>query len=174
RPDMNCGASRSPPSPVRELPGIDRIADVPDEDAFLIWLIRIGAPGKRRLLQRRDHDVVVQRHLDGPGVSWTWDCFDEFRIPRIGDVDDAPAVVPQMPHVEVPTAVDLLDCHLEGALAVVETAISDGLHVVRFPSRWDGICMALCRHAHRGDGNGAHGSALEIFHRAHLISPGCS
>src|SRR5437588_592462 len=87
----------------------------------------------------------VQDHMDGPGVTGTRDGFHEFRILRIGNVHDAPAVMPQMPHVEIPMAIDLLNGHLEGALAVVESAISDGLHVVGFPSRWDGIGVAARR-----------------------------
>src|SRR5262249_46402970 len=87
---------RRPRLPVRELPRVDRIADVPDEDAFLVRLVWIGAPSKRRLLQRRYHDVILERHLDGPGVTGTRDGFHEFRILRIGNFHDAPAVMPQM------------------------------------------------------------------------------
>src|SRR5262249_18634555 len=159
---------RRPRLPVRELPRVDRIADVPNQNAFVVWLVRVGAPSKRRLLQRRYHDVIVERHLDGPGVTGTRDGFHEFRILRIGNVHDAPAVMPQMPHVEVPMAIDLLNGHLEGALAVVESAISDGLHVVGFPSRWDGIGVAARRQPRGSDRNGAAcGSASEIFHGAH-------
>src|SRR5262249_29114532 len=163
-----------PRLPVRELPRVDRIADVPNQNAFVVWLVRIGAPSKRRLLQRRYHDVIVERHLDGPGVTGTRDGFHEFRILRIGNVHDAPAVMPQMPHVEVPMAIDLLNGHLEGALAVVESAISDGLHVVGFPSRWDGIGVAARRQPRGSDRNGAAcGSASERFREAHPIPPCC-
>src|SRR5215467_5771045 len=80
--------------------------------------------------------------------------------------------MPQMAHVEVPMAIDLLNGHLEGALAVVESAISDGLHVVGFPSRWDGIGVAARRQPRGSDRNGAAcGSASEKFHGAHPISP---
>src|SRR5262249_56497298 len=41
--------------------------------------------------------------------------------------------MPEMPHVEIPSVVHLLDRHLEGAFAVLKAAISDGLHVVCFP-----------------------------------------
>src|SRR5262244_54250 len=36
-----------PRLPVRDLPRVYRIADVPDEDAFLVRLVRIGTPSKR-------------------------------------------------------------------------------------------------------------------------------
>src|SRR5215813_8533668 len=99
------------------------------------------------------------------------DGLQEFWLPRIGDVHDAPAVKPEMPHVEIPSAVHLLDRHLEGAFAVLKAAISDGLHVVRFPPRWDGICRAARPETRHGKHNGGYGSALERFHRAHLIPP---
>src|SRR5262249_51292149 len=61
---------------------------------------------------------------------------------------------------------------LEGALAAVESAISDGLHVVGFPSRRDGISVAARRQPRGSDRNGAAcGSASEIFHGAPPISP---
>src|SRR5262249_29613465 len=67
-----------PRLPVRELPRVDRIADVPNQNAFVVWLVRIGAPSKRRFLQRRYHDVIVERHLDGPGVTGPGTVFTNF------------------------------------------------------------------------------------------------
>jgi hypothetical protein len=81
----------------------------------------------------------------GPGMV----CLYELWILRIGDVDDAPAIVPQMSHIEVPTAVRLFDCHLEGPLPAVETAVSYRLNVVCLPSRRNGVCMAVRREASR-------------------------
>src|SRR3981189_1268958 len=136
--------ARRPGLPVRELTRVDRIADVPNKNALVVWLVRIGSPSERRLLQPRYHDVVVQRHLDSPGIRGPWDGLYELRILRIGDV-----------HEKVPAAVYLLDGHLEGALAAVEAAISDGLHVACLPSRRNGICMAGRRENPRGKRKGS-------------------
>src|SRR5262249_26306348 len=95
----------------------------------------------------------------------------EFWPPRIDHIHDAPDVMPEMPHVEIPSAVHLLDRHLEAAFAVLKAAISDGLHIVCFPPRWDRICRAARRETRRGKHNGGYCSALERFHRAHLIPP---
>src|ERR1700704_7066 len=156
--------ARRPGLPVRELTRVDRIADVPNKNALVVWLVRIGSPSERRLLQPRYHDVVVQRHLDSPGIRGPWDGLYELRILRIGDVHDAPAVMPEMSHIKVPAAVYLLDGHLEGALAAVEAAISDGLHVACLPSRRNGICMAGRRETRRGKRKGSYGSTLKGVH----------
>src|SRR5262249_26206540 len=44
-----------------------------------------------------------------------------------------------------------------------------GSLVVCLPPRWDGICRAARRETRHGKHNGGYGSALERFHRAHLI-----
>ena len=65
-----------PRLPVRELSRINRIADVPDQNAFLVWFVRIGAPAGRRLLQRRHHMlscsvIWMVQVFPGPGIVFT-------------------------------------------------------------------------------------------------------
>src|SRR5262249_52219709 len=79
--------------------------------------------------------------------------------------------MPEMPHVEIPSAVHLLDRHLERAFAVLKAAISDGLHMVGCPPGWGGTGGAAGGKPRHGKHNGGYGSALERFHRAHLIPP---
>jgi hypothetical protein len=48
----------------------------------------------------------------------------------VGDIEDGPAPVPEMAHVEVPAAIDLLHGELEGG-STLEVVISQNLDVVR-------------------------------------------
>src|ERR1019366_4194230 len=59
---MDSGRTRFP---LRELLPIDRIADVPDQDALVIRPVRIAAPSGLLLLEGGQHDVFMKLHLDG-------------------------------------------------------------------------------------------------------------
>jgi hypothetical protein len=104
--------------------GIEPISDVPDENAFVKGLGRITAPAFRDLFERGYHRVSGDFHLDRPGVVWTWNEFDHFRVGGIRDIDDRPAEMPQMAHIEIPASVRLHDGHLE-ARTIVEVAIAN-------------------------------------------------
>ena len=62
--------------------------------------------------------------MDRPGVGWTWNEFDHLRAGGIRDIDNRPAEMPQMAHIEIPTSVRLHDGHLE-ARTIVEVAIAN-------------------------------------------------
>ncbi len=131
------GAGR-PGLEVPHLLRVEPVADVPDEHALVVRLAGIAAPLLRHLLQRGDHRVAGEVHLDGPGVGRPRDELDHFRVGGIGHVDDRPAEVPQMAHVQVPAAVLLQDRHLEAGF-IAELAIADDLDVLAHATRRDGI-----------------------------------
>src|SRR6185437_5366266 len=97
-------------------------------------LVRIVAPTGRALLQRRDHEIVVQAHLDGPGVVRTGNPFRDLGVGRVGDVENGPTMMPEMAHIEIPAPGHLTDRHLEAAIAAIEIAIADRPHVPGGPA----------------------------------------
>src|SRR5579864_3608000 len=74
--------SRGTRFPLREPLPIERIADIPEEDALVIRPRRIAAPGGLLLLQGGQHEVVVKFHLDGIGVVGARNELYEFRVPE--------------------------------------------------------------------------------------------
>jgi hypothetical protein len=76
-----------------------RVANIPDEQTFVVRLIRIVSPFGGRFLQRREHQVIVQLHLNRPGVIRARNKLRDFRIRSIGYVHDGPAVIPEMPEI---------------------------------------------------------------------------
>ena len=126
--------SRGTRFPLREVLPIERIADVPDQDALVIRPVRIAAPGGLLLLEGGQHEVVVKFHLDGVGVVGAGDELYEFRIFGVGDIEDCPAAMPFVAHEEIPPVIHVLDGHLERAAAPVEAAVANRLQIACFPS----------------------------------------
>jgi len=121
-----------------ELFRIQRVAHVPDQHALVVRLIRIAAPAGRNHLERGDHAIAVHLHLNRPGVVRARDELGQARIRRIGDIDDAPAEMPQMSHVQIPALADLADGHLE-TRPLIEIAVADDLHVLAGAAGRNGI-----------------------------------
>ena len=134
--------------PRTDLLGIFRVGNVPQQDRRQRILLR------PETVQRRDHQIVVQGHLRGDDalvVGLEWNEFHIARIGRVGDVDDAPALIEGMARVEIPLVVrGVLDGDLEGAVASAQRRKSDLLHVLGLRARRDriGKC-AMRRERHR-------------------------
>jgi len=128
---VNAGAASLP---LRELLRIHRIADIPEQHALVVRLVRVATPDRRLLLQRREHQVVVHFHLDGPGIGRAGHKLDDFGVLRVGDVDNGPAVAPEVAEVQVPAGADVANSDLERATMAVEIAVADGLNVTRLPA----------------------------------------
>src|SRR5437867_1407787 len=131
---MDTGASCLP---VRELIPVHRVADVPDESAFFDGPVRYAAPVGLLTQQRRHHDVVVELHLYRVRIIRPFDELYVLRVRRIGHVDNRPAPMPFVTHVEVPAVRHAANRHLEGAAAAIKTAVADRLHVARLPTLWN-------------------------------------
>src|SRR5262249_2048586 len=112
-----------------EAPGLRRLLDVPDEEAFFERLPFAAAPAGGDALQRRDHLAVAHLDLNRPGILRPRDESRVLRGGRMGDVEHAPAAVPEMREVEIPPPVFLLHRKLEGGLAV-QIVIADQIYVV--------------------------------------------
>ena len=149
--------------PFRQFPGILRIADVPEPDgggAFLRMLIAVGGG---------DHQIVVDGHLRGDRVLGPRNEADIFRIGRIGDVDDAPAVIEGMAGIEIPAPVRrMLQGELERAELALQPGEADRLDLVRRPARRNRIRQRRPR----GDERRRRGGKPEnFFHRVSSIRP---
>ena len=118
--------------PLRQLLGIHRVFDVPDDDALLERVAPLGAvqPGQRAT-QGRDHDAAG--HLDlGRTLAGKVRPGDELQIVGlggVGHVEDVPARMLERRHVEVVAPVDLLHGHLEPGLAI-QVVVADLLDVL--------------------------------------------
>src|SRR6516225_4812885 len=102
-------------TPAGDLFRIHRIANVPKD--------HVGSVSGVSAVERSDHQVVMNRDLRRDPIlrPVKWDELDELRIDGIGDIQDAPAKVERMAHVEVPTAVDrMIERHFEGAIAAAQ------------------------------------------------------
>src|SRR5207302_7702832 len=121
-----------------ELPRIERVAYVPGESALVVRLVRIPTPAGRNLLERGDHAIAVHLHLYRPRVVRPGDEFRNARVRGVRDIDDAPAEMPQVSHVQVPALADLPDGHLE-ARPLAELAVADDLDVLPGAAGRNGI-----------------------------------
>src|SRR5580700_11654607 len=107
---MSAGRARLPPG---QLLGTHRVADIPEEDALDDLFIRVAAIAGS-ILERRDHEIVVEIDLAGGCGRRTGDEFDHLRICGVGHIDDAPSIGYKVAHVEIPVIAYMLDRHLEG------------------------------------------------------------
>ena len=126
---MSAGRARLPP---RHLLGIHRITDVPDEDSFVDFLVRVAAIAGS-ILERRDHQIAVEIDLARGCGHRSGEELDHLRIRRVGDIDDAPTVRHKMAHVEIPMVAHMFDRHLERFVAA-QIAVADRLHIAGFPT----------------------------------------
>ena len=114
--------------PRADLFGIFRIGNVPQQHRRQRVLLRGEA------IERGDHQIVVQCHLRGEDALVVGLVGNEFhiaRMGRVGDVDDAPALIKGMARVEIPPVVrGVLDGDLEGAVAPAERREADLLDVL--------------------------------------------
>ena len=129
--------------PLADLLRILGIADVPDDQRWV---------GGRFLVDRGDQNVVVQRQLRGQHLflrRLVGDELDVTRILRVGDIDDAPALIERMPGVEIPVIVlGVLDRELEGAGLAVEPGETDELEIGGHPAGRSRIGARRQRRAH--------------------------
>jgi len=107
-----------------------RVGEAPDEHALVVGLRGISAPPLPDLLQRRDHLVFADLHLDGPGVRRAGNEVRDARARGVGHVEDRPAAMPEVARVEIPAAVALLDRELERRSAI-DVAVADHAHIAR-------------------------------------------
>src|SRR5687768_17571948 len=114
--------------PLAKFLRVDRVLDIPDQEPFVVRLRGVAAPPARYLFQPGDHDVVVEIHLDRPGVLRPGHELEHLRLGGIGDVHDGPSPVPQVAHVHVPAAAHLPDRHLESGSSV-GLAVADDLEI---------------------------------------------
>ena len=153
--------------PFRDLLGILGIADVPDPHR------RAGILARTEAVDRGDHEIAVQRHLRSDPVLGSGQELDEFRVGRIGHVENGPAVIEGMAHEEVPAPVGgMLDRQLEGAKASLKPGEADRLDLVGLPARRDRVGeRAAAEKAQRRRAGAAHGPTYETRSRRHHRSP---
>ena len=106
------------------------VGDVPDEKPFGEFLPLGSTPAGSDALEGGDHFSFGHLDLDGPGVCRSGKECHVLRMAWVGDIENGPAPVPEMAHVEVPAAVDLLHCQLEGRPSL-EIMVAQYLDVVR-------------------------------------------
>ena len=86
--------------------------------------------------------------MDRPGVGWTWNEFDHLRAGGIRDIDNRPAEMPQMAHIEIPASIRLHDGHLE-ARTIVEVAIANHTDILANTAPRNGIGENATRQRHQ-------------------------
>src|SRR4029077_13249227 len=105
---MSAGRACLPP---RDLLGIQRLTDIPDEDSFVYFLIRVAAVAGS-ILKRRDHEIAVEINLARGSGRWPRQELDDFWIRWVRFVDNAPTVGYEVAHVEIPAITHMFDRHL--------------------------------------------------------------
>ena len=142
--------------PLRQLLGIHRVLDVPDDDALLERVAPLGAVQEgQRAAQGRDHEAAG--HLDlGRALALERRPVDELDVVglgRVGHVEDVPAGMRERGAVEVVAAVHLLHGHLETGLAV-QIVVADLLDILgqRRGARYEFLAVAHVRSSRLLDG----------------------
>ena len=98
---------------VTDLFRLDGVAHVEDQKPFGKRLAVDAAPSRGDSLQSGDHLAVGDLNLNRPGVLRSGNVGAKLRRRRIGDVEHAPAAVPQVRDVQIPAAIDFLHRQLE-------------------------------------------------------------
>jgi hypothetical protein len=80
--------------------GIRRIRDVPDEYALAERRLGLSAPVGRDGFQRRRQQVASEGDLERPRAGRPGNEANALWRARVGDIEDRPAAVPEMTHVE--------------------------------------------------------------------------
>src|SRR5215475_7808387 len=104
------------------------LAHVKNEKTFRESLIFIATPARGDAFKSGDHFPFSDLNLDRPRILRTRNKGNEFRRRRIGNVENAPAAMPQVRQIEIPTAIHFLHRQLESGLAV-EIVITENLGV---------------------------------------------
>src|SRR5579862_7898927 len=120
--------------PMRKQFWMNGVSDVPKENPLFRRFSRIGTPVSREIPNGRNHDVIMQFHLNGPCVRRAGKEVRYFWIRRVSHVNNTPATTPEVPHVQEPVITDVPNGHLEGAAPPVKIAIADWLHIAGFPA----------------------------------------
>src|SRR5262245_31848065 len=105
------------------------LAHVKNEKTFRESLIFITTPARRDPFKPRDHLAISDLNLDRPRILRTGYKGNEFRRCRIGNVENAPATMPQVRQIEIPAAIHFLHRQLESWL-VVEIVVTENLDVM--------------------------------------------
>src|SRR5215510_1331325 len=105
------------------------LAHVKNEESFRESLILIATPAWRDAFKSGDHFPFSDLDLDRPRILRTGYKGNEFRRRWIGNVENAPAAMPQVRQIEIPTAIHFLHRQLESWLAV-EIVVTENFGVV--------------------------------------------
>src|SRR5262245_18652496 len=117
------------------------LAHVKNEKTFRESLIFITTPARRDSFKPRDHLTISDLNLNRPRVLRTGYKGNEFRRRRIGDVENAPAAMPKVRQIEIPTAIHFLHRQFESWLAV-EIVVTENFDVMSEISVWDRLSHA--------------------------------
>src|SRR5262245_60743473 len=94
------------------------LAHVKNEKTFRESLIFIATPARRDPFKSGDHLAVSDLNLNRPRILRTGYEGNEFRRRWIGNVENAPAAMPKVRQIEIPTAIHFLQRQLESWLTV--------------------------------------------------------
>src|SRR5262250_1415086 len=132
--------------PVRKLFPIHWITDVPDKRAFFVGPLRIATPVGLLSLQGCHHEVIMELHLDRIGIVRALDKLYVLWVGRISHVQNRPASMPLVTHVEIPSIRYTANRHFERAATPVEITVTDRLHVTGLPTLWNriGVSDTVC------------------------------
>ena len=97
---------------------LGRLAHVEDEKSFGEWLAVGAAPARRDAFEAGDHFAVGDLDLNRPGIFRPGNERAIFRRRRVGDVEHAPAAMPEVGDIEIPAIIHFLHRQLERRLAV--------------------------------------------------------
>src|ERR1051325_5113638 len=110
----------APATPACDLSRIYGIADVPED--------HVRSVGGLAAIQGGDHQVIMNGDLRRDPIlrSFERNEFDELRTRGIRHVQDAPALVEGMAHVEIPASIrGAVECHLERSIAAAQPGKTD-------------------------------------------------
>src|SRR5262249_18653407 len=94
------------------------LAHVKNEKTLRESLIFIATPARRDAFKSGDHLAIGHLNLNRPRVLRTGYKGNEFRRCWIGNVENAPATMPQVRQIEIPAAIHFLHRQLESWLVV--------------------------------------------------------
>src|SRR5262245_3523287 len=112
------------------------LAHVKNEESFRESLIFVATPTRRNAFKSGDHLSFSDLNLDRPRILRTGYKGNEFRRSRIGDVENAPAAMPQVRQIEIPAAIHFLHRQLERWPAV-EVVVTENFDITGEIFLWD-------------------------------------
>src|SRR5262245_27127585 len=117
------------------------LAHVKNEKTFREGLIFITTPARRDPFKSGDHLTIGDLNLNRPRILRTGYKGNEFRRRWIGNVENAPAAMPQVRQIEIPTAIQFLHRQLESWLTV-EIVVTENFDVMSEISLWERLSHA--------------------------------